>query len=179
MKKQRFEITKKKNKSVVIKRKKLSDTRGFLERLFCKKEFNKILGKKEIVQINRSLTKKRGTIRGMHYQVGSSAEDKIITCIKGKVYDVIVDLRKKSKTFLKSYSFILDQKKNTSIFVPAGFAPGFQTLTDNCELIYFHTNYYNFKKSKTLNYLDPKLKISWPIKTTSISKKDKKQNFIS
>ena len=92
---------------------------------------------------------------------------------------LLLTLEKNQKHFSSLIVLFQIKKKNTSIFVPAGFAHGFQTLTDNCELIYFHTNYYNFKKSKTLNYLDPKLKISWPIKTTSISKKDKKQNFIS
>ena len=114
----------------------------------------------------------------MHYQIGNTTEDKIVTCLKGKVFDVIIDLRKNSKNFLKWHSCILDGKKNISIFVPHGFAHGYQALTNNCELIYFHTDYYNKSKSKIINCFDPIINIMWPLKTKLVSKKDMNKKFI-
>jgi dTDP-4-dehydrorhamnose 3,5-epimerase len=162
-----------------IKRKKLKDERGFFERLYCKKEFSTILKYKNIVQINRVNTKKKGTIRGMHYQKTFKKENKIVTCIKGRIFDVIVDVRKDSKTFLKWHGTILDSKSSRSNFVPYGFAHGYQTLTNDCEIIYFHTDFYNKKKSKIINCFDQKINIFWPLKFSVISDKDKCKVFLS
>jgi dTDP-4-dehydrorhamnose 3,5-epimerase len=177
----RFIFTKiRKPKSHSVTRKKIKDFRGYFERLYCEKEFIKLLKKKNIKQINRSYTKKRGTIRGMHYQIGGRLEDKIVTCIKGKVFDVIIDIRKESKNFLRWYGKILDSNSTYSNFVPYGFAHGYQTLTKDCEVLYFHTDFYSKKRSKVINCLDTKICIKWPIKNRQItSKKDKNMNFLN
>lgn len=174
-------ITKKKN-SLDIKRNKKTDNRGYFERLYCKKEFSKILKTKKIVQINRAFTKKKGTIRGLHFQIGNHHEEKIVTCLRGKIFDVIVDIRKDSKNFLKWYGKILDNKSNLTNFVPYGFAHGYQTLTDNCEILYFHTDYYHKKSSRVLSCFDKSIDIKWLLKTSLISDKDRhvkhiKNNF--
>ena len=175
----KFNFIKKSKNSIEIKRKPIGDNRGFFERLFCKKEFNSLIKEKNIVQINRAYTKSKATIRGMHYQNGNSTEDKIVTCLKGKVFDVIIDLRKDSKNFLKWYSCILDGKKNISTYVPYGFAHGYQTLTNNCELIYFHTDYYDKSESKIINCFDTTINIKWPLKFKLVSKKDMNKKFIN
>jgi len=176
----RFVFLRKKELISLIKRKKIKDSRGFFERLYCEKEFANILKNKNIKQINRAYSKKKGTIRGLHYQINGNYEEKIVTCVKGRVFDVIVDIRKKSKNFLKWYGKILDSKSNNSNFVPYGFAHGYQTLTSECEMIYFHTDFYKKNKSKVISCFDPSINIKWPIKkSTIISKKDKKTRLIN
>jgi dTDP-4-dehydrorhamnose 3,5-epimerase len=176
----RFIFSKKKvSKNSLIVRKKIKDFRGYFERLYCEKEFVKLISKKSIKQINRSYTKKRGTIRGMHYQIDGCMEDKIVTCIKGKIFDVIIDLRRGSKNFLKWYGKILDSNSAQSNFVPYGFAHGYQTLTRDCEVLYFHTDFYSKKRSKVINCFDNKINIKWPINNPQIvSNKDKFMNFL-
>ena len=119
--KKRFNFIKKDKYSIRIKREPIIDNRGSFERLFCQKEFNKLVKKKKIVQINRAYTENKATIRGMHYQIGNTAEDKIVTCLRGKVFDVIIDLRKNSKNFLKWHSCILDGKKKYFYFCTTRF----------------------------------------------------------
>ena len=148
------------------------DERGYLERIFCSRELKKIMSNKKIVQVNRTFTKKKGTIRGMHYQKKPFQETKIIQCIKGKILDIAVDLRKSSKTFLKHTSIYLDSKKPNSLIIPEGFAHGFQTLTNNVELLYFHTNFYNPKYESGLNPLDKLLSIDWPLNCKYLSERD-------
>jgi len=177
--KKRFRIIKKNKNPIRIKREPINDSRGSFERLFCKKELNNITKEKNIVQINRAYTKDKATIRGMHYQNNNTKEDKIVTCLNGRVFDVIIDLRKKSKNFLKWYSCVLDSKKNISTFVPYGFAHGYQTLTNECELIYFHTDYYSKRDSKIINCFDPSINIKWPLKFKLISTKDINKKFIN
>jgi dTDP-4-dehydrorhamnose 3,5-epimerase len=165
----RFVFFKKKfEKHSFIERKTIVDYRGYFERMYCGKEFVKLIQNKIVRQINRSYTEKKGTIRGMHFQVGGNCEDKIVTCIRGKVFDVIIDIRRNSKNFLKWYGKILDGKSNYANFVPYGFAHGYQTLTKNCEILYFHTDYYNKKRSKEINCFDPMVGINWPIKKFKI-----------
>ena len=176
--KKRFNFIKKDKHPIKIKREPIIDNRGFFERLFCQKEFNNLIKKKNIVQINRAYTKNKATIRGMHYQIGKTLEEKLVTCVKGRVFDVIIDLRKNSKNFLKWYSCILDEKKNISTFVPYGFAHGYQTLTNNCELIYFHTDYHKKSESKIINCFDPTVNIKWRLKPKLISIKDMNKSFI-
>jgi dTDP-4-dehydrorhamnose 3,5-epimerase len=149
-----------------------NDERGNFTRLFCKKELSKIGFNKEIIQINHSYTKKKSTVRGMHFQYPPHAEIKIIKCVKGSVFDVIIDLRKGSPTFLKWHGEILSEKNNKIIYVPEGFAHGFQTLEDNCELIYLHSNEYNKESEGSINHLDSKIGINWPLKISNISEKD-------
>lgn len=155
------------------------DERGYLERVFCQKELESIKPHIIIEQINHTLTKEKGIIRGMHFQHPPYCEMKIIRCIRGKVFDVAVDLRKGSKTFLKWHAEILSAENMKSIVIPEGFAHGFQTLEDNCELIYLHTKSYHKESEGALNFADPMLNIAWPMVLTNISDKDAKHSFIN
>ncbi len=148
------------------------DERGFFYRVFCKNEFNQINHKKEIVQINHSFTKQKGAIRGLHFQYSPKAEIKMIKCLSGSVFDVALDLRKNSPSFLKWHGEILSAENKKMIYIPEGFAHGFQTLKTNSELIYFHTDFYDPKFEGGIRYDDPKINIKWPLKITNSSKRD-------
>ncbi len=148
------------------------DKRGSFTRIFCQKELAKIGFDKNLVQINHSFTKERGTIRGLHYQEGSSSEIKIIRVIKGIVYDVIVDMRPGSDTFLKWTSNTLLKNSPQLLYVPEGFAHGFQTLSKDVEMIYQHSSYYNPTFERGFRYDDPKVGISWPLPVSVISERD-------
>jgi len=155
------------------------DSRGFLSRLFCKNEFSFINLKKEFVQENLTFTKLKGAFRGLHYQVPPYSEIKLVRCIKGKVFDVIVDLRKNSKTFLKIFTIELNEEKLNMILIPEGFAHGFQTLTDNCLMLYLHTNFYNPKYECGININDPRINCSLPLRLSEISDRDKNHPFLT
>ena len=162
-----------------IKYNPIEDNRGFFNRLFCNEKF-KALGLKEpISQINKSFTKIKGTVRGMHYQNFPYTETKIISCNKGEIFDVVIDIRKNSSTFLKWHAEILSENNNYGLYVPEGFAHGFQTLTDSCELIYLHTKAYNSEYEGAINVLDPLISIKWPLKISEISNRDKKHVMIN
>jgi len=120
-----------------------------------------------------------GAVRGMHFQYPPHAEVKIISCLKGKVWDVAVDLRKGSPTFLQTHSVTLSEDVPQSYLIPKGFAHGFQTLTPDCELIYFHTADYNAAAEAGLNALDPRLDIQWPIAITERSKRDEQHPMLT
>jgi dTDP-4-dehydrorhamnose 3,5-epimerase len=154
------------------------DHRGKFERFFCKNEYSQVGLKKEIVQINHSYTVKKGAIRGMHFQYPPKSETKIVRCLKGEVFDVIVDIRKKSKTFLKWHGEIISEKNYKAIFIPDGFAHGFQTLADECELLYFHTEFYNKSYESGLRFDDPVIDIKWPLDPEDLSERDKSHKLI-
>lgn len=156
----------------LIERKLIGDERGFLQRLFCQESLESLLAGKTIRQINHTLTRQLGAVRGMHFQCPPHAEVKIISCLKGKVWDVAVDLRKGSPTFLQHHSVTLSEDAPQSCLIPEGFAHGFQTLSPNCELIYFHTADYNAAAEGGLNAVDPRLGIQWPITISERSKRD-------
>ena len=155
------------------------DNRGYFERLFCTDEFKELGLNKPIVNINHSFSKQKGIIRGLHFQYPPFQETKIIICLKGSVYDVAIDIKKDSPTFLQWHGEILDGKLKQMFLIPEGFAHGFQTLEDNVELLYLHTNFYNREYESGLNFMDPFLNISWPLEVTEISEKDKNHKFIS
>ena len=163
---------------MVIERKPIVDERGYLERLYCDKEFMYLLSGKKICQINHTLSVKQGTIRGMHFQQPPFSETKIVSCLKGEVFDVIVDIRHGSSTYLNWHSEILTEKNNKSMFIPEGFAHGFQTLTDDCEMLYFHTQEYNREAEAGLNALDQDLSITWPLPVTERSVRDQKHSLM-
>jgi len=150
----------------------IKDSRGFFQRIFCSKIFNKQNLVNNVVNINNSFSKYKGTTRGMHYQIGKSKETKIMRCIKGKCDLYIVDLNKKNKTYLKHIRITLDAKKRNMAMVPRDCANGIQTIENNTEIVYFVSNYYNPKNERGLSYFDPKLKIKLRMKPTIISKKD-------
>jgi dTDP-4-dehydrorhamnose 3,5-epimerase len=156
----------------IVQRKPISDDRGFLSRLYCQDDF-KLMGiNKPISQINQTLTKKKGALRGLHYQLAPFAEAKLVTCIKGEIFDVAVDLRKDSPTYLKWHAEVLSENNHKSFLIPEGFAHGFQTISDDCELIYLHTAPYSKEHERGLNYADKKLDINWPLKISEISDRD-------
>jgi len=148
------------------------DERGSFTRMFCQKELSKIGFNKNVVQINHSITNEKGTIRGMHYQDGSSSEIKIIRVIKGSVYDVIVDMRPSSNTYLKWISVTLSKDSPQLLYVPQGFAHGFQTLSQDVEMIYQHSTFYDPSSERGFCYNDPKIGISWPLPISVVSERD-------
>ncbi|MFX0186799.1 MAG: dTDP-4-dehydrorhamnose 3,5-epimerase [Candidatus Hodarchaeota archaeon] len=156
----------------IIKPDPFIDHRGMFARVFCKEEFKEISHDKEIVNINHSATKIKGSIRGMHFQNPPKAEIKIIKCIKGSIFDVAIDLRKNSPTFLKHHSEILSAKNMKMLYVPEGFAHGFQSLEDDVEMIYYTTEFYSPESENGVRYSDPKIAINWPLDVTDISEKD-------
>jgi len=155
-----------------------ADDRGFLDRLFCQEELNSILAGQTIRQINQTLTRQQGTVRGLHFQFPPKGEMKIITCLRGRVWDVAVDLRKNSPTFLNYHSVTLTEENRKSLVIPEGFAHGFQTLVPNCELLYFHTSDYAPDAEGALNALDASIGIQWPQPVTVRSKRDSNHPII-
>src|SRR5437867_11965562 len=120
----------------VVRREPIGDRRGFLERLFCAEDLKSLVGERHIQQINLTHTSRRGTTRGMHFQRPPFAEMKFVSCVRGRIFDVAVDLRRNSPTFLRWYGEVLSSDSHTALVIPEGFAHGFQTLTDDCELLY-------------------------------------------
>jgi dTDP-4-dehydrorhamnose 3,5-epimerase len=163
----------------LMQRKPLGDSRGYLERMFCQSDFAELLQEQTIAQINHTLTEKIGTIRGLHFQHPPYAETKFVMCLKGEVYDVAVDVRACSPTFLHWHSEILSATNHKTLLIPEGFAHGFQTLTDDCEMLYFHTAEYQSNSEAALNALDPKLAIAWPLPVTEQSTRDKQHPMIN
>jgi dTDP-4-dehydrorhamnose 3,5-epimerase len=125
-----------------------------------------------IAQINKSITHKKGSVRGLHYQNYPYTEKKIITCESGEIWDVAVDIRRGSKTFLKYHIEILSEASNTAIYIPEGFAHGFQALKDNSSLLYFHSEYFSPEFQGGINVLDSLLSIPWPLPILNLSDRD-------
>ncbi len=162
----------------MVQRKIMEDHRGYLSRFFCAEELRKAGVDKPIAQINHTLTRKQGAVRGLHFQYQPYSETKLVNCLQGEVFDVAVDLRHGSPTFLCWYGAILSAKNHTSLLIPEGFAHGFQALTDDCELIYLHTQAYHSEAEGALNVADPKLNIAWPLPINDLSERDRNHPFI-
>lgn len=156
----------------VIRRKPIEDVRGFLSRFYCAEEFKAFGFNKSISQINHTLTRNKGAVRGLHFQQSPHAEIKLVSCIKGEIFDIAVDLRKNSPTFLHWHGEVLSAKNQRSLLIPEGFAHGFQTLMEDCELIYLHTAPYRKEAEAALNVRDPKLNITWPLDIAELSERD-------
>ena len=155
------------------------DHRGKFARMYCQNELKQIGHYKQIVQINHSLTRKRGAIRGMHFQNPPKTEIKMVRCLRGSVFDVIVDLRCDSDTLLQWYGEILSDDNLKMMYVPEGFAHGFQTLEESTELLYLHTEFYSPEHEGGVRYNDPRLNISWPLEVTEVSQKDQEYPLLS
>lgn len=164
---------------VSIEREPISDSRGCLERLFCQESLRELLQSKSIRQINRTITHRKGTVRGLHFQYPPRSEIKVITCLRGRVWDVAVDLRRGSETFLQYHALLLTEDNFKSYIIPEGFAHGFQTRSANCEMLYLHTSEYNPEFEGALNALDPRVSIEWPELITQRSEKDAKHPNLS
>ena len=164
---------------MLLQRKAIEDERGFLSRFYCAEEFAAAGIGKPIAQINHTLTRKKGTVRGLHFQRPPHAETKLVSCLKGEIFDVAVDLRKGSPTFLQWHGVRLSAANLKSLLIPEGFAHGFQTLTGDCELIYLHTAAYHPESEGALNVADPLLNISWPLPIADLSERDRGHPFIT
>ena len=162
----------------VIQRKPIEDARGYFSRFFCTEEFRLAGLNSRIAQINHSYSKTAGTVRGMHFQLPPHAESKFVSCIRGEIFDVAVDLRRNSPTFLKWHGEVLSAENQRSLLIPEGFAHGFQTLTDDCELLYLVSAVYAPTAEGGVSVQDPLLKIEWPLPISEMSDKDRKILFL-
>jgi dTDP-4-dehydrorhamnose 3,5-epimerase len=160
----------------IIELVKNGDDRGFFARLFCENEFTQHGLVCHFCQINNSLSARKGTLRGMHYQLPPRAETKIVRCVRGALYDMIVDLRKGSPTFGHAFGADLSAQNRRMLYVPKGFAHGFLTLLDDTEIIYFVDEFYSPEHERCIRYNDPKFGLRWPEPPTVISDKDRNQH---
>lgn len=155
-----------------LQRKPIGDSRGYLERLFCADALQALIPGRGIVQVNHTLTVGRGTVRGLHFQHPPHAETKFVHCLRGEVFDVAVDLRRGSPTFLHWHAEVLSAANHRTFVIPEGFAHGFQALADDCEMLYFHTAAYSQAAEGGLNAQDPRLAIRWPLPVGGFSPRD-------
>ena len=167
------------DKLKIVERQQLGDNRGFLARLFCVEELAAAGWRKPIIQINQTRTQKLGTVRGLHFQNAPYSEMKLVTCLRGAIWDVTVDLRAGSPTFLKWHAEELSAANHRSLLIPEGFAHGFQTLCDDCELIYFHSQVYTPNAEAGLNPIDTMISIRWPFAITELSDRDAQHPMLS
>jgi dTDP-4-dehydrorhamnose 3,5-epimerase len=156
----------------VVQRRRLQDTRGFLSRMFCAEELAAAGFVRPVAQINHTLTRQRGAVRGMHFQYPPHAEDKFVSCLRGAVFDVAVDLRRDSPTFMQWHAEHLSADNQRSLLIPQGFAHGFQALCEDCELLYLHSAPYAPMAEGALNVREPALAIAWPLPITDLSPRD-------
>ncbi|MDC0522177.1 dTDP-4-dehydrorhamnose 3,5-epimerase family protein [Nitrosopumilus sp.] len=165
--------------SFIVEIEKNEDERGFFARTYDIDEFKKYGLNSKIVQCNINYTKKKGTVKGLHYQKSPFEEAKLIRCIRGSVYSVIVDLRPDSPTYKQSESIILSENEYCWRYIPELCANGIQTLEDDTEIIYQVTQFYTPESEGGIRWNDPSFKIKWPLPSQSISKKDQSwQNFL-
>jgi dTDP-4-dehydrorhamnose 3,5-epimerase len=157
----------------VIELELLEDERGFFARSFCKEEFKEHDLNFCIVQCSLSYNKKRGTLRGMHYQVAPYEETKLVSCIRGAIYDVIIDLRANSSTYCQWFAAELTAENHKMLYVPEGFAHGFQTLADNTTVLYQMSEFYHPECARGVRWDDTAFGVKWPIKNYVISAKDR------
>jgi len=154
------------------------DERGIFRRHFCRDQLKKKQICFKVLQANVSINYKKGTLRGFHYQKGPFAEDKTLSCINGEIFDIVIDLRKKSKTYMKWLCFKLNDKNKFSLHIPKGCANSFLTLKNNTIVHYYCSQNYNPKYEAGINYKDPMFKFNWPITPRIISSKDKNIPFL-
>ena len=161
-----------------IARTRIGDSRGWFSRVFCKAELAAAGWDGPIAQINLSFTQRAGTVRGMHFQRAPHAEQKLVSCIRGAVWDVAVDLRPASATYLAWHAEELSAESGAAMLIPAGFAHGYQTLTDDTELLYCHSAAFAPEFEAGLNPLDRDLAIDWPDAVTEMSERDRAHAFL-
>ena len=150
-----------------------SDERGLFARTWCKKEFESHGLESALVQCSISFNKKKGTLRGMHYQAPPFEETKLVRCTQGAIYDVVLDLRDESPTFKQWIAVTLEAARRNAVYVPKGCAHGFLTLADNAEVFYQMTEFYDAASSRGVRWNDPAFGISWPEKIELISERDR------
>ena len=163
---------------VIAESQAFKDERGAFARLFCEQELSSVINGRRIVQINHSCTQAVGAVRGMHFQNAPHAEMKLVSCLKGKVWDVAVDLRPHSSSFKRWYSQELSPQNAYMMVIPEGFAHGFQVLEAGSELLYLHTAFYKPEAEGGVRHDDPELGIAWPLPVTDISVRDSSHAYI-
>lgn len=156
----------------ILERRPIRDERGFLERLYGSEDLVNLIGLRRIEQVNRTSTARCGTLRGLHFQNPPFLEAKLVTCLQGEIFDVALDLRRGSPTFLSWHGVRLSADNDRSLWIPEGFAHGFQTLTEDCELLYLHTAPYRPSAEAGFDSLDPNLGIAWPLPVAARSARD-------
>jgi dTDP-4-dehydrorhamnose 3,5-epimerase len=156
----------------VIEPERRADFRGYFVRTFCEKEFAALGLESSVAQCSISYSQRKGTLRGMHYQLAPFEEVKVVRCTRGAIYDVIIDLRPGSSTFKKYFATELDERNGNALYVPAGFAHGFQTLTDNAEVFYQMSQSYSESHARGVRWNDPAFAISWPEDERTILERD-------
>ena len=163
---------------VAVQRQRLADARGSLSRLFCAQELAAAGWAWPVAQINHSVTLRRGAVRGLHYQTAPHAEAKLVSCLRGAVWDVAVDLRQGSPTFLQHRALELSVDNGTALLIPPGFAHGFQALSEGVELLYLHSAAHAPGFEAGLHPQDPALAVAWPLEVTQLSERDRSHPFI-
>jgi len=156
----------------------IEDNRGFFARSWCFSEFKTYGLNTNLVQCNISLNTKKGTLRGMHFQEKPYEEVKVVRCTRGSIYDVIVDLRPESLTYKKWIGIELSAENRKSLYVPEGFAHGFQTLEDDSEVFYQMSEYYQPGSSRGIRWDDPEIGINWPLPNPIMSGNDRRYEFL-
>ena len=151
------------------------DQRGSFARLYCERELSDILGNRKIVQINASMTKTVGAVRGLHFQHSPKAEMKLVRCIRGLVFDVLVDLRRESPTFKKWHAEEMSPENAKMMVIPEGCAHGFQVLFPDSEMLYLHTEFYSPEAGGRIRFDEPQFGITWPLEVTELSDVDKNE----
>ena len=165
---------------MIVETESKTDHRGAFSRFYCQDDLQKIIGgSRKIVQINHSRTHAVGAVRGFHYQHSPHAEMKLIRCMKGKVWDVVVDLRSDSPTFLSWYAEELSSSNKRMMIVPEGCAHGFQVLEEDSELLYLHTEFYTPSSEGGIQPTDPALAISWPLSIQDLSGRDRNHPLLT
>ncbi len=157
----------------------IGDERGWFMRTYSKDDFAEIGHTGDWLQMNHSFTAEKGTVRGLHFQIPPFTEIKLVRCVRGKVWDVAVDLRKSSSTYLKWFAAELSPDNNQMMYIPAGFAHGFQAMEDNSELVYMHSQVYTPAAEGGLRFNDPVLTIQWPLAPKNISERDRSHPLIT
>lgn len=163
---------------VCVQRQRLSDARGLLSRIFCADELSEAGWTGPVAQINHTATVQRGSLRGLHFQHAPHAESKLVSCLRGAVWDVAVDLRRGSPTFLQWHGQELSATGGMALLIPPGFAHGFQTLEDDVEMLYCHSAAYAAHAEGGLHANDPALALPWPIPVTAMSARDAAHPFL-
>lgn len=157
----------------IIELERRTDERGFFARTWCQREFAATGLEQRFVQANLSYSRRRGTLRGMHYQVPPFSEAKLVRCVRGALYDVIIDLRRNSKTYKQWIGVKLSGENHKMLYVPEGFVHGFQTLEDDTDVVYQVSQFYSPESERGVRYDDPAFGIVWPLKVEVVSEKDR------
>ncbi len=156
----------------LIERMPAKDDRGYFERLFCEMDLRDVFDTRTISQINCSVTKEVGAVRGLHFQLSPNAEMKLVSCTRGEIFDVAVDIRRSSRTFLQWFGVSLSEDNARSLLIPEGFAHGFQVMRPDSQILYVNTAPYSSVHERVINAVDPRIAISWPLSIGRRSDRD-------